>query len=97
MFGQNKKKGKGFGSAAKSLRKKASQAGYKAANIGGYVAGRTSAKVAKTPRLRKIASKLPKPSGVPRMKSPSLRTQAAITKGIVSGTADSVRSSYRRN
>lgn len=58
MFGQNKKKSKGFGKTVKSLRNKAAQAGYKAANTGGYVAGRTSAKIAKTPVLRKTSAKV---------------------------------------
>lgn len=59
---QNKKRNKGFGfkNTAKSLRKKASQAGYRAANAGGYVAGRTSAKIAKTPVLRKTTAKVAK-------------------------------------
>ena len=59
---QNKKRNKGFGfkNTAKSLRKKASQAGYRAANAGGYVAGRTSAKIAKTPVLRKTSAKVAK-------------------------------------
>ena len=95
---QNKKRNSNsFSKVSKSLRKKASQAGYKVANVGGYVAGRTSAKIAKTPKLRntvgRAANKLPK-TKPPRI---SIRTQAAITKGLASGASDSIRSSYRRN
>jgi hypothetical protein len=89
---QNKKRNKGFGlkKVSKSLRKKASQAGYKAANASGYVAGRTTAKIAKTPKLRntvgKIAPKLPKK--LPGTKPPSIRTQGAFAKGVYKGTYD---------
>jgi hypothetical protein len=60
MFGQNKKKSNFLSNTANSFRKKASKVGYKAANTGGYVAGRTSAKVAKTPVLRKASAKVAK-------------------------------------
>jgi len=60
MFGQKQKKNNSFGKTVKSLRNKASQAGYKTANAGGYVAGRTTAKVAKTPVLRKTSAKVAK-------------------------------------
>lgn len=100
MFGQNKKKSKGFGfkNTAKSLRKKASQAGYKAANTSGYVAGRVGTKIARTPKLRntvgRVANKLPKSNSSPP--KVSIRTQAALTKGLVSGASDSIRASYRK-
>lgn len=55
-----KKKSNSFSNISKSLRKKASQAGYKTANTGGYIAGRTSAKIAKTPVLRKASVKVTK-------------------------------------
>lgn len=109
---QNKKRNKGFGlkNTAKSLSKKASQAGYKAANASGYVAGRTSAKIAKTPVLRKVAKVVAakpvqkvastKParkvgSGLAKIQL-GPRASGAMTKGFATGVKDSAVSSFRK-
>lgn len=95
MFGQDKKKS-GFAKISNNFKTKATKAYkkgvYKAANTGGYVAG----KAAKIPKVRNTALKLgqnktfkntTKALGrfAPKNKDSGLRTSAAASKGFAQG------------